>query len=53
MMDDGKTHLFLFLELRRLLLSLLLLALAFLEQSLGNENLVLGGNGPIRLEQPS
>ena len=42
-----KTDLLLLLELSRTLFSLLFLALALLEESFGDENLVLGGDRPI------
>jgi len=41
------TNLLLLLELGRSLLSGLLLALALLEESLRDENVVLGGNAPV------
>jgi len=41
------TNLLLLLELGRSLLSGLLLALAFLEKSLGDEDLILGGDAPV------
>lgn len=41
------TNLFLLLELSGSLLSGLLLALALLQESFGDENLILGGDAPI------